>query len=96
MMLYKNTKVKDKNIFDIVASVQLGDALAPYQFIIYPDYVLRTSIDSMKENRLTLEKARSRRYLAQTITYADYADDITFLANTLTQANSLLLSPEQA
>ena len=50
MMLYRNTKVKvrspdgDTDYFDIVA----GDTLAPYLFIIYLDYVLRTSIKSKK------------------------------------------------
>ena len=50
----------------------------------------------MKENGFTLEKVRSRRYPAQTITNADYADDITLLANTLIQAESLLHSLEKA
>ena len=42
----------------------------------------------MKENALTLEKARSRRYPTETITDKDYADDIALLANTPTQAES--------
>ena len=56
MMLYRNTKVKvyspdeDTNIFDIIAEVLLRDKLAPYLFIICLDYVLRTSIDLIKEN----------------------------------------------
>ena len=50
----------------------------------------------MKENGFTLEKARSRRYLTQTIMDADYADDIVLLANTPTQAESLLHSLKQA
>ena len=78
MMLYKNTKVKvhssdgDTDYFDIVAGVQQGDTLVPYLFIICLDYVLRTSIDLMKENGFKLAKERSRRYPAQTITDADY------------------------
>ena len=53
--LYKNTKVKvrspdgDTEYFDIVAGVLQGDTLAPYLFIICLDYVLRTSIDKIKE-----------------------------------------------
>ena len=43
-------------------------------------------------NDLTLEKARSRRYPARTITDADYADDIALLANTPAQTESLLHS----
>ena len=102
MMLYRNTKVKarfpdgDIDYFDIVAGVQQGDTLAPYLFIICLDYVLRTSIDKIKENGFKLTKERSRRYPAKTITDADYADDIALLANALTQAENLLHSLERA
>ena len=71
MMLYKNMKVKvhspdgDTNYLDIVAGVLQKDTLAPYQFIIYLDYVLRTSIDLMKENCFKLAKERNKRYPAQ-------------------------------
>ena len=58
MILYKNTKAMvcspdDDNtyFFDIVTRVLLGDALT---FIICLDYILKTSIDLMKENGLTL------------------------------------------
>ena len=59
-------------------------------FIICLDYVLRTSIYLMKENGCKLAKERSRRYPAQTITDADYADDIALLANTPAQAESMV------
>ena len=81
MMVYKNTKVKvhsldgDTDFFDIVAGVLQEDILAPYLFIICLDYVLLMLIDLMKENGLTLEKARNRQYTAQTITDWDYADN---------------------
>ena len=87
MMLYRNMKVKVRSpdggtdYFDIVADVLQGDTLAPYLFIICLDYVLRTSIDRTKENSSKLTKERSRRYPAQTIMDADYADDIALLAN---------------
>ena len=58
--------------------------------------MLRMSIDLMKENGFTLKKTRSRRYLAQTITDADYSNDIALLANTSNQAKSLLHSLEPA
>ena len=102
MMLYKNTKVKvrspdgDTDYFDIVAGVLQGDTLATYLFIICLDYVFRTSIDKMKENGFKQTKERSRRYSAQTITDADYADDIALLANTPTQAETLLHSLDWA
>ena len=85
MILYRNTKVKvrspdgDTDYFDIVAGVLLGDTLSPYLFIIYPDYVLRTSIDKIKENGFDLTKKRSRRYSAKTIIDADYTDNIAIL-----------------
>ena len=100
MMLYKNTKVKvhsldgDTDYCNIVAGVLQGDTLAPYLFIICLDYVLRTSIDLMKENSFMLVKERSRRYPTQTIIDTDYANDITLLANSPTQAKSLLHSLE--
>ena len=86
----------DIEYFDIVAGVQQGDTLAPYLFIICLDYVLRTSIDNIRENGFVLTKKRSRRYPAKTITDADYADDIALLANTPNQAETLLHSLERA
>ena len=50
----------------------------------------------MKENVFTLKKAWSRWYPAQTISDADYADDIALLENAPTQTESLLQSLEQA
>ena len=101
-MQYKNTKVKvrspegDTDYFDIVARVLQGDTLAPYHFIICLDYVLRASIGKMKDNSFQLTQERSRRYLTQTITDADYADDIALLANALAQGESLLHRLERA
>ena len=56
MMLYRNTKVKvcsldgDIDDFDIVAGVLQEGTLAPYHFIICLHYVVRMSIDKMKDN----------------------------------------------
>ena len=102
MMLYKNTKVKicsldeDTDYFDIVAGILQGDTLAPYLFIICLDYLLRTSIDKIKDNVFELTKERAGRYTTQTIVDWDYADDIALLANTLAWAESLLHSLERA
>ena len=102
MMLYKNAKVKvrspngDTDYFNIVADLLQGDTLALYLFIICLDYVLRTSIDIMKDNGFKLAKERSGRYPAQTTTDADFVDDIVLLANTPAQAESLLHSLERA
>ena len=68
----------------------------PHTSLSCQDYVLRTSIDKMKDNGFKLTKERSRRYPAQTITDADDADDIAFLANTPTQAETRLHSLERA
>ena len=100
MSFYRNTKVKvrspdgDTDYFDIVAGVLQWDTLAPYLFIICLDYMLRTSIDKIKENGIELTKKRSRWYSAKTITDANYADVIVILANTPTQAETLLHSLE--
>ena len=100
MMLYRNTKVKVcfpgwvTDYFDIVADVLQGDMLAPYLFIICLDDMLRTSIDKIKENSFKLTKGRSKSYPAQTITNADYANDIALLANTPAQTKTLLHSLE--
>ena len=67
-ILYRNTKVKvrspdgDTEYFDIVAGVLQGDTLAPYLFIIPLDYMLRASIDKMRENGFELTKRSSRRH----------------------------------
>ena len=77
----------ETNYFDIEA----GDTLTPCLFIICLDYVLRTSIGKLKDNAYKLTKERSRRYSARTITDAD----ITLLANTPAQAETLLHSMER-
>ena len=94
-ILNRNTKVKvrsldgDTEYFDIVAGVQQGDTLAPYLFIICLDYLLRTSIDEIRENGFELTKKRSRRHPTKTISDSDYADDIAI-------AETLLHSLERA
>ena len=102
MMLYRNTKVKvrfpdrDTDYFEIVAGVQRGDTLTPYLFIICLDYLLLTPTDNTKDNGFNMTMERIRRYPAQTITDAGYADDISLLANTPAQAETLLDSLERA
>ena len=66
-ILYKNTKVKvrspdgDTEYFDIVAGVLQRDTLTPYLFIICLDYVLRTSIDKIRENSFELTKKKKQK-----------------------------------
>ena len=83
------------HFFDTVAGVLQGDTLASYLFIISLDYIQRMLIDVMKENSLTLKKARNRYYPAETIMDADYADYLVLLANTPVQAEYLLYSLER-
>ena len=62
MILYWNTKGNvrspdgDTDYFNIVAGVLQGDILAPYLFIICLDYVVRISIDKIKENDFDMTK----------------------------------------
>ena len=66
-----------------------GDTLTPYIFIICQDYILQMSKDLIKVNGFThIKKAGSRRYLAETITGAYYADDLALLINTPAKAKS--------
>ena len=68
MMLYRNTKVKvrsidgDTDYFDIVAGVLQGDTLVPFLFIICLDYVIRMSIDKMKDNGFKQKIPRTYHY----------------------------------
>ena len=102
MILNRNTKVKVRSpdwhidYFDIVAGVLQGDTLTPYLFIFCLDYVLRTSIDKIKENSFKLTQKRSRRYSVETIADANYADDIALLENAAAQAETLPQSLEWA
>ena len=72
------------------------DTFSPYLFIIWEDYVHRTSIYKMKDNGFKLANERSRRYPAHIIMDADYADDIALLVNTNALAEILLHSLERA
>ena len=97
MMLYCNTKVKvhssdgNTDFFDIIAGVLKRDILAPYLFIIFLNYVLRTSIDLIKENGLTLKKAIIW-YSTKALMGADYADNNVLLANNLPEPNSCCIA----
>ena len=67
IFVYRNTKLKacspngDTDYFDIVASVLQGDTLTPYLFLISLDYVIRTSIDKIKENRYQANKTKKQK-----------------------------------
>ena len=69
MIRYKNTKAMfrspngDTDFLDIVAEVLQRDILSPYLFIIYQDYILRMSIDLIKENDFTLKSHKADNIL---------------------------------
>ena len=101
MMLYKNTKCKvrspdgDTEFFNICAGVLQGDTLAPFLFILCLDYVLRCSIDKIKENGFTLKRSTSRRHPDVKITDADYADDLALISDSIQGATAFLHSLEK-
>ena len=65
-------------------------------FIICQDYLQRTSLEQIKEHVFMLRKIRSKRYPLEIVTDTHFAADFAILANTPAQAESLLLSLEQA
>ena len=83
----------DFNFFDIVTWFLQKDTLAPFLFNICQDYQLWVSIGLKKVNCFTVKN--SRRYPAETITGADYADDQALLTIKPTQAESWLYCVEQ-
>ena len=95
MMLYQDMNVmvcspdSDTDYFDTVAGILQRDTLTLFLLIICLDYILWTSIDLMKGNGFILKKARSGWYPVETITDANYIDDLALLANTPPQAESL-------
>ena len=65
----------ETDFFDILA----GDTLAPYLFVIW--YCTSNVNRSTKRKWFHTKTAWSRRYPAETMTDADYADDQALLSN---------------
>ena len=82
-------------IFKILAGVMQGDTLAPYLFIIVIDYIMSLVTDNVNHG-FTMTPARSRRYPAEMVTDADFADDLALLSNTIDEAQQMLTSLEEA
>ena len=99
MILYKNTKkvfclpVGNIDIINIIPGVMHGDTILPYNL---PWLRISTVNRSDKGKWYHAKNARSRWYPTETMTDADYADDLALLANTLAQAESLLHCLDQA
>ena len=96
MMLYRNTRSMvrspdgDTAFFENTIGVLQGDTLAPFLFILYLDYILKTSVDINAELGFILTERRSRRYPATHITDIDYADDVAITTNDMKSSNTLL------
>ena len=82
-------------IFKIPAGVLQGDTLAPYLFIIVIDYIMSLVTDNANHG-FTITPARSRRYPAEKVTDAHFADDIPLLTNTINKAQQMLAILEKA
>ena len=95
--MYDSTRAKvitpdgETDFFEIKAGVLQGDTLAPYLFAIVLDYVLRkTFTGKEKELGFTLQRKRSRRTPAITVTDLDFADDLALLSEEIDQAQKVL------
>ena len=101
-VLYTNTKALvitpdgETQPFDISAGVLQGDTLAPFLFIIVLDYALRTSLDNNNTLGLLIKKRHGSRQPAQYLTDLDFADDLAITAESVSNAESLLQSLEEA
>ena len=101
MIMYKNIQAfvrypdGDTEFFDIIAGVLQGDTLAPYLFITVFDYVLK-SVDQSKNLGSTLKKQLSRRYPAEMLMDADFADDLAVLSDKIGNAEKILKILEAA
>ena len=60
------------------------------------EYIMRVSVNTMKENGLLYQPRRSSRYPALLITDANFADDIALLSDNLANAQALLSALESA
>ena len=101
-VLYTNTKALvitpdgETQPFDISAGVLQGDTLAPFLFIIVLDYALRTSLDNNNTLGLLIKERNGSRQPAQYLTDLDFADDLAITAESVSNAESLLQSLEEA
>ena len=94
-IMYNNTRVFVRSpdgateLFDITAGVLQGDTFAPYLFIIVHGYDLR-NLDQNKNLVFTLRKQQSRRYPAEMLTDAVFADDLALLSDIIGNAEKVL------
>ena len=101
MQMYKNTRAKvispdgETDFFWIISGVLQGDTLAPYLFVIVLDYVMRNIFAGREEEYgFTLQRRRSSRVKAITVTDFDFADDLAITTEEIEQAQEILLRLE--
>ena len=101
-VLYTDTKVRvltsdgETDTFVTVSGILQGDTLAPFLFIIVPDYVLRISLDAGHEKGLLIHPRRSRCHPSVHVTDLDFADDLAITSDTVQNAEELLHAVEEA
>ena len=101
-VLYTNTSAivlspdGETEPFNILAGILQGDTLASFLFVIIVDYVLRVSVDKSQNKGIEIQPRRSSRYPAHHLTDTDFADDIALISSAIKNAQSLLISLEQA
>ena len=101
MKMYENTRAKvispdgETEFFRILTGVLQGDTLAPYLFVIVLDHVMRQIFAGKEEEfGFTLQRRRSSRFKAVTVTDLDFADDLAITTEEITQAQEILLRLE--
>lgn len=82
--------------FTTTTGILQGDTLAPYLFVIVVDYILRQSVDHLKDLGLDVKPHKTSRDRTKYLTDLDYADDIALTSVLLENAQQLLVSLEDA
>jgi hypothetical protein len=87
----------DSEPFQILAGVLQGDTLAPFLFIVVLDYIMRHALKDINHcTGIVIEERKSRRYPELRLHDLDFADDIALLSSSITSAQTLLQSIEDA
>ena len=82
--------------FKITAGIFQGDTLAPLLFIIVIDYILRKTFKTTTDQGIEILPRQGSRQPAENIKDLSYADDVTLLAQSLENAEQLLIKLEKA
>ena len=87
----------ETDFFDIVAGIFQGDTLAPFLFIVVLDYALRQAYAVVNSDTgIVIEPRNGSRRPEIRLRDSSYADDIALLNGTLSLAEELLHSVEEA